>query len=118
MNLAIFQTAANRPLFINFDQYTDGDAEFKKELIYLMIDNLKEVQHSLVEAAKNNKLEIFEKTCHKIKPTLSMLEDKDLLESIQSIKTEFSNNVGKGEWVTNFTMACNQIIKSLEKATD
>lgn len=118
MNLAIFQTAANRPLFINFDQYTDGDAEFKKELIYLMIDNLKEVQHSLVEAAKNNKLEIFEKTCHKIKPTLSILEDNEQHETIQSNKSEFSTSVEKGEWVSNFTMACNQIIKSLEKATD
>ena len=118
MNFAILQTTANRPLYINFDQYTDGDADFKKELIYLMIDNLKEIQNSLVEAAKNNKLEIFEKTCHKIKPTLSMLEDKDLLQSIQSIKSEFSNSTEKTQWVTSFTTACNQIIKSLQKETN
>jgi hypothetical protein len=83
-----------------------------------MIDNLKEVQNALVEATKTNKLEIFEMTCHKIKPTLSMLEDKDLLESIQSIKSEFSNTAEKKQWVSSFTTACNQIIKSLQKETN
>lgn len=115
MNFTILQHAANRPLYINFDQYTDGDADFKKELIYLMIENLREAQHSLAEATEQNKLEIFEKTCHKIKPTLSMLEDQDLLESIQFIKTGFGNTVEKVQWVNSFTTACNQIIKSLEK---
>ena len=114
MNIAILQST-NRPLFINFDQYTDGDADFKKELIYLMIDNLKEVQTSLKEAAQKNKLEIFEKTCHKIKPTLSMLEDKDLLESIQTIKSKFAGDTDRDAWVNNFTVACSQIIKSLER---
>ncbi|WP_276374145.1 hypothetical protein [Chryseolinea sp. H1M3-3] len=114
MNIAILQSS-NRPLFINFDQYTDGDSDFKKELIYLMIDNLKEVQTSLTEATQKNKLEIFEKTCHKIKPTLSMLEDKDLLESIQAIKSQFSNGNEKDQWVASFTSTCNQIIKSLER---
>src|SRR5688500_20384818 len=113
MNFAILQTTANRPLYINFDQYTDGDGEFKKELIFLMIDNLKEIQNSLVEAAKNNKLEIFEKTCHKIKPTLSMLEDKNLLQSIQSIKSEFSTWSEKTQWIISFTTAYSQICTSL-----
>ena len=117
MNFAILQTAGNRPLYINFDQYTDGDADFKKELIYLMIDNLKEIQNALVEATKTNKLEIFEMTCHKMKPTLSMLEDKDLLQTIQCIKSEFSNSSEQKQWVSSFTTACTQIIKSLQKET-
>jgi hypothetical protein len=116
MNLAVLHSSANRPLFINFDLYTDGDADFKKELIYLMIDNLKEVQSSLVEATKKNKLEIFEKACHKIKPTLSMLDDNELLEVIQLIKSKFANEQNE-ELIANFTMACMQIIVSLEKET-
>lgn len=115
MNIAILQSPAYRPLFINFDQYTDGDTDFKKELIYLMIDNLKEVQVSLSEAIQKNKLEIFERTCHKIKPTLSMLEDKDLMESIHEIKSQFSNSTAKNSLLNTFTTACIQIIKSLEK---
>jgi hypothetical protein len=117
MNISILQSASNRPLFINFDQYTDGDNEFKKELIHLMIDNLKEIQHALKEATRNNDLEIFEKTCHKIKPTLSMLEDKDFIESIQFIKAQFSNTKDKEQSTSAFSTACDQIIRSLEKET-
>jgi len=115
MNISIFQPATNRPLFIDFDQYTDGDADFKKELIYLMIDNLKEAQMSLSEAIKKNKLDIFEKTCHKITPTLGMLDDKDLIDSILSIKSQFSNSTEKDKLLNSFTTTCVQIIKSLEK---
>lgn len=115
MNIAIFQSPTQRPLFIDFNQYTDGDVDFKKELISLMIDNLKEIQTSLKEASQKNDIEIFDKTCHKIKPTLSMLEDKDLIEIIQGIKFEFSAGSEKREHVNMFNSVCNQIIKSLEK---
>lgn len=115
MNIAILQSAIYRPLFIDFDQYTDGDVDFKKELIYLMIDNLKEVQNSLSEAIKKNKLDIFEKTCHKIKPTLSMLDDKDLIESIQTIQSQFPKSTENHKLAVSFTTTCAQIIKSLEK---
>lgn len=118
MNIEMLQTVANRPLFIDFDHYTDGDADFKKELIYLMIENLQEVQNSLREAIEKNKLEIFEKTCHKIKPTISMLEDKDLIESIQIIRSQFSNKEQQEERTNAFSLICNQIIKSLEKETN
>jgi hypothetical protein len=115
MNISFLQSTSNRPLFIDFEQYTDGDIEFKKELITLMIDNLKEIQDALKEATQRNMLEIFEKTCHKIKPTLSMLEDKDFIETIQCIKADFSNTATKDQQVSAFNTTCHQIIKSLEK---
>jgi hypothetical protein len=115
MNISILQSATNRPLYIDFDQYTDGDAEFKKELIVLMIDNLKEIQSALKEAIQKNAFDIFDKTCHKIKPTLSMLEDRDFNDTIQCIKVEFSNGSQKEQQVTTFHSTCHQIIKSLEK---
>lgn len=118
MNIATLQAVTNRPLFINFDHYTDGDVDFKKELIYLMIDNLKEVQNALREATQKNKLEIFEKTCHKVKPTISMLEDKDLVESIQVIRSQFSNTEEQENRINSFSLVCNQIIRSLEKETN
>ena len=117
MNIAVLQST-NRPLYINFDQYTDGDADFKKELIYLMIDNLNELQSSLKEATALNKLEIFEKTCHKIKPTLSMLEDKDLIETIHVLRSQFSNSGERDERYAAFTITCHQIIKSLERESN
>jgi hypothetical protein len=80
-----------------------------------MIDNLKEIQAALKEATQKNALDIFEKTCHKIKPTLSMLEDKDFNDTIQGIKVEFSNSTKKEQQVVTFNYTCHQIIKSLEK---
>jgi hypothetical protein len=115
MNIAILQSTAGRPLYIDFNQYTDGDADFKKELVTLMIDNLKEILDSLKEATQKNTPEIFEKTCHKIKPTLSMLEDPDFMDIIQKIRCEFSDTVHKEQHVTAFNTTCAQIIKSLEK---
>ena len=114
MNIAILQSTSGRPLHIDFNQYTDGDADFKKELVVLMIDNLKEILDSLKEAVQKNTPEIFEKTCHKIKPTLSMLEDQDFMEIIQKVKTEFSDSSQK-EHINAFNTTCTQIIKSLEK---
>ena len=115
MNMTIVKSGINRPLFIDFDQYTDGDVEFKKELIYLMIENLTELKDSLSEAIKRNKLELFDKTCHKIKPTLGMLGDNDLMESIQSIRNLFHNRKDHDVLLNTFTTACTEIAKSLEK---
>ena len=83
-----------------------------------MIDNLNELQNSLKEATEKNNLEIFEKTCHKIKPTLSMLEDKDLMETIHVLRSQFSNPADKDGRYTAFTITCHQIIKSLERESN
>jgi hypothetical protein len=115
MNIAVLQSTGSRPLYIDFDQYTDGDADFKKELVVLMIDNLKEILAALKEATQKNMPDIFEKTCHKIKPTLSMLEDQDFMEIIHRIKAEFSDTSQKDQHVSAFNTTCIQIIKSLEK---
>jgi len=118
MNIAILQSTGGRPLYIDFNQYTDGDADFKKELVVLMIDNLREILASLKEATQKNTPEIFEKTCHKIKPTLSMLEDQDFMEIIHRVKAEFSDTPQKDQHVSAFNTTCIQIIKSLEKESN
>lgn len=115
MNIKILQTPSTRPLCIDFDQYTDGDADFKKELIYLMIDNLKEIQDSILEAMQKNDIEIFAKTCHKIRPTLNMLEDKELIESLDVVKLKFFDTMEKGKSISHFIFICSQIIHCLEE---
>ena len=67
-----------RPLNIDFDQYTDGDADFKQELVSLMIDDIGELQKSLAQATASNDPEIFLRGCHKSKTTVEMVSDKDL----------------------------------------
>lgn len=100
-----------RTLFIDFDTYTDGDLEFKKELIESMIDNLVELQETVLRASQNNDASIFQKVCHKVKPTLQMLDDKELLETVAQLKIMITDN-------TNAALlgaVCADIIDSLRK---
>src|SRR5688572_27083072 len=85
MKISILQTNANRPLHVDFDKYTDGDSDFKRELVVLMIDNISE----LLQSAKSVETDInqFLKVIHKIKPTIEMLEDPELNDTITSIKS-------------------------------
>ena len=115
MKISVVQPSGDRPLFIDFNLYTDGDADFKKELITHMIDNLQELQKALQTAHQQNTPDLFVKTSHKVKPTLSMLDDKDLLETTHMLSEEFSNSLVRQNGIIRFNTICAGIIKSLEK---
>jgi hypothetical protein len=100
-----------RKLSIDFDLYTDGDLEFKNELTLLMLDNIKELQQSLSEAAKANDSEIFRKVCHKVKPTLSMIDDAEFNDIIEVLKCQINNQ----NCISVFGKISNGILKALEE---
>lgn len=108
-NTSTFQPDNNRPLFVDFDKYTDGDTDFKKELAVLMIDNIYELIESLKSVEKD--LQDFLKTIHKIKPTIEMLDDAEFNENIASVKAE----PGKQVFVSSLHNICTDIIQSLQK---
>jgi hypothetical protein len=99
-----------RPLSIDFDQYTDGDAEFKNELIVLMIDNIKELKESLAVATKAENSDGFRKTCHKVKPTLCMIDDAEYNDIIEVLKCQVSNQ----NCITIFNNLSDNILRNLE----
>jgi hypothetical protein len=101
--------SARRPLFIDFDAYTDGDPEFKKEITDLMIDNLQEMQQVLGDAIRQNDVVLFQRVCHKIKATLDMLEDRELLDLVQLLKADITN----ADQASNLDRICGEIIISL-----
>jgi hypothetical protein len=109
MNISILQADKNRPLHVDFDKYTDGDSDFKKELVVLMIDNISELMQSLKSADKDT--QDFQKVVHKIKPTIEMLEDNELNDIIASIKSGSDKTT-----ISVLGKICVDIIKSLEKA--
>ncbi len=76
-----------RPLNIDFDQYTDGDIEFKNELVSLMIIDLRDLQKSLVLATQSNNPEIYLKACHKARTTVVILNDPELILVLEELKT-------------------------------
>jgi hypothetical protein len=109
MNTSTLSADNNRPLFVNFDKYTDGDIEFKKELVALMIDNIYELIGSLKSTEQD--IQIFLKTIHKIKPTIEMLDDPEFSEHIASVKAE----PGKQILLNSLHNICTDIVHSLQK---
>jgi HPt (histidine-containing phosphotransfer) domain-containing protein len=115
MNASTLQPG-NRPLFINFDLHTDGDNDFKKELIALMIENMRELIWAQNRSHQQNDHSFFLKACHKMKSTLAMLDDKELLQVVHELSDPILNLDGqKPERVKRFVTLCEGIIKSLDK---
>jgi hypothetical protein len=104
----ILTTSSPRPLFIDFDAYTDGDNEFKKELVGSMVENLHELRHVL----QQSDISVYHKVCHKIKPTISMLEDEEFQKLIHELHTCFTD----AQRIEALDKMCQGIVVSLEKA--
>ena len=71
---------AIRSLSDKLNAFTEGDLAFKEELIQLMIGNLRELQASIKHS------DTFEKILHKVKSTLTILDDKGINSLIAEIK--------------------------------
>jgi hypothetical protein len=112
MDTNAVDTSGTRPLFINFDQYTDGDLEFKNELIDLMIDNLHELIKTLTLSQQEG-LQPFERTLHKVKPTIVMLDDPGLNKAIADL-TEGTGTLTRQQQESILNTRFLQIIKSLQ----
>lgn len=111
MTSRFFGNSPARPLTIDWDSYTDGDAEFKKELVDLMIDNLQEMQQTLTIILNNNDAPLFQKVCHKIKTTIHMLDDKELSETVEQLKIIITDPTR----IASLDRMCAEIIESLRK---
>jgi CheY-like chemotaxis protein len=103
-----------RPLSINFEHYTDGDPKCKWQLILLITGNILELVQSLHIAIDQNKPEIFEKIYHKVKPTLSMLADIELMTVIDELKSQTLSK-DQQNMIVLFHNLCEGIIKGLEE---
>lgn len=74
-----------------------------------MIDNLQEMQQVLGDATRQNDVVLFQRVCHKIKATLDMLEDRELLDIVHQLK----ENITNAEQAGNLDRICAEIIISL-----
>ena len=113
MKSETLHSESNRRLSIDFDLYTDGDADFKSELIISMIDNLEELTQSLENAVELGAPDFFNKVCHKIKPTIAMLEDNELTQLIDIAKVQLSRNEDTMEVTKNLKSICQLVINNL-----
>jgi hypothetical protein len=83
--------ATPRPLYINFDYYTEGDPEYKKELSALLAGNISELKQDLQRAIADGAPDIFFKATHKAKVVLSMLDDQEFIGITRALENELGN---------------------------
>ena len=79
-------------LHIDFDKYTDGDNDFKRELISLIAVDIMELHRCIVSAFKMNDAELLRKGCHKAGTTLEMINDPKLTTLINGLKEKMANS--------------------------
>jgi hypothetical protein len=108
------QKIAKMSLIIDFDLHTDGDEEFKRELIILMIDNVHELKATLKMAIEQNDITLFRECVHKVTPTINILDFKEFTELIEAIKHETDSSKQKVT-VVGFDEMCEDIIAVLKR---
>jgi hypothetical protein len=108
-------TAIHRPLSIDFNSYTDGDPDFKRELISHLISNIKELQQALPDLDPNTSIN-FIQVLHKVKTTVMMLEDKEFTETLEEIRSSVISRQ-PFEFIKRklnvLSVLCDQLIESL-----
>lgn len=110
--------STHRPLYIDFDQYTDGDPGFKKEFISLLVGNIKELQQSLLTYAQHAS-KAFRGVLHKVTATVGMLSDREFSEALEEVRVmSLSGETGKSfqEKLFRVNTLCNQVVESLRAA--
>lgn len=100
------------------DQYSDGDATFKRELAGHLINNIEELKHALHESLKKNDEKIFGEACHKIATTLNMLADTALLTTIAKLKKQVGNSSVSTSDIEEFETRCQNLINQLKNQID
>ncbi len=99
----------------NLDRCTDGDVEFRKELAQLLANNVIELMTSIESTLEKNDPEIFSRSVHKTKTTLSILNDKELLDRISIIQSKLKepSNNGLSDEVEKMIARCRKTIEVL-----
>ncbi len=75
-----------RRVGVDFDLYTEGDPDFKREFISLMLKNLEELKVALETSVENEDPEVYTKTAHKVRTTVFILGDNELTSLIDELK--------------------------------
>ncbi|HMJ68814.1 MAG TPA: PAS domain S-box protein [Cyclobacteriaceae bacterium] len=70
----------------SLDMYTEGNLDFKKELIGHLMKNIEELRSSLTISIKEKNPVTFHSAAHKCKTTLTMLGDHELLTVVEEVK--------------------------------
>jgi PAS domain S-box-containing protein len=71
---------------VSLDMYTEGNMDFKKELIGHLMKNIEDLKTSLEISVKEKRSDAFQTAAHKCRTTLTMLQDHELLRVVDEVR--------------------------------
>jgi CheY-like chemotaxis protein len=101
-----------RPVYINFDMFGENDQAFRSQLVSLMVINLRELQFASYRAFYSYDKHALLASLHKVKSTITILNDRELLNLIEDVKESFVSNEKK-EVVQSKIRKLNEFIEGL-----
>lgn len=106
-----------KKLNIHFDTYTDGDQNYKLELINLILANIRELQQAVHNAYHLKQFHSYQNTAHKVKSSILLLNDPELTRLFEEVKAIFKSiDSDPGiDKVNYFIKSLAEILRSLEK---
>lgn len=78
----------------SLDMYTEGNLDFKKELIGHLMKNIEELVVALATSIQTKDSVLFHSAAHKCRTTLTMLGDHELLKVVDEVKQELEFKTG------------------------
>ncbi|WP_113922213.1 hypothetical protein [Cognataquiflexum aquatile] len=102
---------------VNFDrieEMSEGDAEFKAELVSALYKSLSELKEKYLEGSELQDLEIISQIRHKVKPALALFEI-DMLNAIIQEGKEIISEKGFNE---DFMVHLGQFLDAVQEAID
>jgi hypothetical protein len=106
-----------RPVQINFDLYIDSDdAEFKVELIFLIIGAVRELKDASGQAWSNRDITSYGGSTHKTKSAVTLLDDSEFNHAIEEVRIHLASDSTESQThvLNHLHELCDSIILSLE----
>lgn len=112
--------AARNTITSQLDLYTEGNTEFKCELIEQFLQNLEELKVVFENALTAKDAEMFRAAVHKSKTTVSVIGYKPLSDILDTVKEEMKSTFGSDAIFpeairSSFYNACGEAIRILQE---
>jgi translation elongation factor EF-G len=102
---------------VNFDrieEMSEGDAEFKAELVAALFKSLSELKEKYLEGSEMKDLEIISQIRHKVKPALALFE----IDTLNNIIQEGKEIISEKGFNEDFMVHLEQFLDAVQEAID
>jgi signal transduction histidine kinase/CheY-like chemotaxis protein/ligand-binding sensor domain-containing protein len=82
---------------LSMEQITEGNSDYKKELVTLLIGNVTELKTAFISCLQTKQPDLFNKAIHKVTTTLNILNIDELTKIVNEIKELLNNTESGGE---------------------